>query len=356
MPEAAYMPLEAKARMSLAVGPPGLSDKDTESATASRERRRVGLAGKVIADALWGRFDARLQSVEVALGRIESKLDAAAVRDEVVERMECKHTALLLAEHSELLRQEVRAEMELLAAKIESVSVVGVALKRSEEVGAKDVTCNSEFFGVMTADAAVQVGEVVGLHRQLRVGISDVSTAESSNGCPRPAEAWMRLAVAALASNRLDSLRGFAFAPASSRAMVYRSCDHSSSGDESRDGREPDAADDAASIASTELCEHPTEFSEHPESQREAMCEDDPADAAADELNSSDDEEYEVDPAMETFIDVLVSGVGKDGIKKAFIFFIQDRVAHGSATAEAREEATAVLRFAAKINKMSEPS
>ena len=39
LPEAAYMPLEAMAGMSVAVGPPGIS-----------ELRRVGIAGKVIAD------------------------------------------------------------------------------------------------------------------------------------------------------------------------------------------------------------------------------------------------------------------------------------------------------------------
>ena len=70
------MPPEAMAGISSPVGPLGPSDK--ESTTASRERRRVGLAGKVTADALWGRFDARLQSVEDALGRIEFKLDAVA--------------------------------------------------------------------------------------------------------------------------------------------------------------------------------------------------------------------------------------------------------------------------------------
>ena len=132
----------------------------------------------------------------------------------------------------------------------------------------------------------------------------------------------MRLAVSTLASSRLDNIQDFASAPASSCAIVYRSRGHSSSGDESRDGREPDAVDDAASIVSTELCEHTTKFSEHPESQQEAIGKDDPADAAADELSSSDDEAYEEDPAIKTFIDMLPSGVGKDGIKKAFICLI----------------------------------
>ena len=62
--------------------------------------------------------------------------------------------------------------------------MVGVAFKRFEEVGTKDVTCNREFFGVMTANAAVQMGVGVGLHRQLRVGLNDASTIESSNGVP----------------------------------------------------------------------------------------------------------------------------------------------------------------------------
>ena len=63
------------------------------------------------------------------------------------------------------------------------------------------------------------------------------------------------------------------------------------------------------------------------------------------------EEEFEEDPALETFIDVLVSGVSKEGIKKALIWFIRAREAHVSMTAEAKQETIAILRCATQGKK-----
>ena len=100
------------------------------------------------------------------------------------------------------------------------------------ELGMQDFEGKNEYFGVVTIDAGVQVGDVTSCRRQLNVSSSDASTAAPFEEIAPRSSDWHRLVDTKLAASRLAHLRELAAAPASVRAMVNRGCDHSDSDNE----------------------------------------------------------------------------------------------------------------------------
>ena len=216
------------------VSPPGLDAKGApESATASRERRRVALAVRTALEEVGSCIDSRFDALEASLHRIEQQIGG-----------------------SPLPRQGDEEEPNGNAAMNE---FYGISLRN---VGVQNV--EGDFVGTWLPLASVALEAAIPGRgkRQLRVNISDASTAATEARIPDPvppmqSSSWQRLAEDVLAQSRLVSIRAMAAAPASGSAMVSRMRSPEEDDDDEEDDEQGPSVETATKDAATAaaLCE-----------------------------------------------------------------------------------------------------
>ena len=304
--------------------PPGLSTNDSETATVSRERRRVALAAKAAVGAISAGLLERTLSLEVKLDRV---LDWLAVAQ---RETEMSNGFKEIDQHK--VDSNFDARFNVLEATLKRIEEKfgGVPLLRRCDVEELvDSEATADYYGTSVQNAGTQTGEgdYVGSwlplaslasdpvksgrgQRQLRVNISDTSTAATEGGTSETMQplqtSWQRLAECAPAHSQLAHTRAMVAAPASVGAIVsrWRRCSDSCS------PRESDSL-------------------------------------------SEEEEDFREDPALNDFIEAIVTSFTeasldvaskKDSAKHHLAIFVRARISNGESKTRAFADGLVVIK------------